>query len=433
MEIFLRYSFLNNGLSSKQFFSLNVNRRITYAIFDKTYQTLTDAAASCGRIDILQWAVDNGVTILKTACFKAALGGHLDTLQWLKTLKYPWKETEAISAHAIRGGHLNIVQWLYNNECDFADNCCDYAEMGGSLETLQWLHKKGFGWSGKAFSHAAKKGYLDILQWLLLENSNDYTIFLYSNAAAKGHFEILKWAKKHGIQDSCTAEDIAFWAASIGNLEMLQWVLENFPSTPENLMAHASSVEMLEWLKSAGYQPHSALGRAAGRGNIDVLRWLLENNGMEDYDDMQYACAYAARNGKLEALKWLREKGCPWSASTIEYASNNLHSDVAKWTIENGCPIDSTTCDIVASSGDLETFKYLLERGFTLTEDFDYEEIGKCKDLELFKLVMQQKTGQKWSQWIQYNAPHYEILEWAYKQGCCLDDDTQKWEYELWE
>ena len=416
---------MDNQVSS--FFLLIVNIRITHAIFDKTYQTLTDAAASCGRIDILQWAVDNGVTIIKTACCAAALGGHLETLQWLKALEYPWKETEAISAYAIKGGHLKIVKWLYREDCDFPENCCDFAALGGSLEALKWLHKNGFGWSEQAISYAARRGHLDILQWLLLENVHPFSFHLYSTAAANGHFEILKWAKKHGIHDSCINDDIVIAAASSGNREILQWALGKFSCKPEKLMMYANSVEMLEWLKSAGYKPGSALITAAGRGNIPALQWLVKNNAnLEDY-----ACARAAGSGNLEALKWLREKGCPWSSSTIEYASNGLHSDVAKWAIDNGCPIDSTTCDIAANSGDLETFKYLLDRGYTLSDEFDYEEIGKCKNLELFKLVVQQKIGFEWSQWIHYNAPHYEILEWAYKQGCCLDDDTKKWRFLL--
>ena len=366
------------------------------------------------------------MTILKTACCEAALGGHLETLQWLKSLQYPWKETEAIAALAIKGGHLDIVKWLYKNECQFPEDCCDYAAMGGSLETLKWLREKGFGWSGEAITHAAGRGHLHILQWLLLEDRNENRIhfFLYSSAAVKGHFEILKWAKSHGIQDNCTSEDIALASVFSGNLEMLQWILQEFPSKSEKLMMYATTVEMLEWLKSAGYQ---AKNTAAWRGNIPALQWLIKNNAIRAI----YACSEVAASGKLEALKLLRENDYPWFSSTIECASSGLHSDVAKWAIDNGCPINSRTCDTVASSGDLETLKYLLERGYTFSRDFDYEEIGKCKNLELFKLVMQQKPGHKWSQWIHENAPHYEILEWSYKQGCYLDDGTHMWRLKL--
>ena len=47
---------------------------------------------------------------------------------------------------------------------------------------------------------------------------------------------------------------------------------------------------------------------------------------------------YAAENGHLEVLKWLRENGCPWNEWTCKNAAGNGHLEILKWARENGCP-----------------------------------------------------------------------------------------------
>ena len=37
-------------------------------------------------------------------------------------------------------------------------------------------------------------------------------------------------------------------------------------------------------------------------------------------------------------LKWLREHGCPWDASTCDVARNFKHPEVLQWALDNGCP-----------------------------------------------------------------------------------------------
>ena len=50
------------------------------------------------------------------------------------------------------------------------------------------------------------------------------------------------------------------------------------------------------------------------------------------------ACAYAARGGHLEMVKFLHEKGCPWDADTTKGAAGGGHLDMLKFLHEKGCP-----------------------------------------------------------------------------------------------
>ena len=49
----------------------------------------------------------------------------------------------------------------------------------------------------------------------------------------------------------------------------------------------------------------------------------------------EWPCAYAARGGHLETLKWLRENGCPWHKWTCACAAETGHLEVLKWAREN--------------------------------------------------------------------------------------------------
>jgi hypothetical protein len=75
------------------------------------------------------------------------------------------------------------------------------------------------------------------------------------------------------------------------------------------------------------------------------------------------ACAYAAREGHLELLKWARENGCDWDSRTCANAAEGGHLELLKWARENGCPWDWRTCADAAREGHLELLKWAHENG----------------------------------------------------------------------
>jgi hypothetical protein len=51
-----------------------------------------------------------------------------------------------------------------------------------------------------------------------------------------------------------------------------------------------------------------------------------------------WTCAYAARKGHLEVLKWAKENGADWDVWTCRNATSRGHLEVLKWAKENGAP-----------------------------------------------------------------------------------------------
>ena len=54
--------------------------------------------------------------------------------------------------------------------------------------------------------------------------------------------------------------------------------------------------------------------------------------------------SWAAYDGNLELLKWLRAKGCPWNEKTCECAAMQGQYRCLVYAHKNGCPCGQKTC-----------------------------------------------------------------------------------------
>ena len=78
---------------------------------------------------------------------------------------------------------------------------------------------------------------------------------------------------------------------------------------------------------------------------------------------MEEICAYAAKNGDLEMLKYAHENGCIWDEWVCAIAALGGYLQVLKYAHENGCKWDKDTCMSAALNGHLEILKYARENG----------------------------------------------------------------------
>lgn len=72
----------------------------------------------------------------------------------------------------------------------------------------------------------------------------------------------------------------------------------------------------------------------AGQGSIEGLKWYSE---IEEDVFPPDTLAFAVLGDHKEAIKWLREHGCPWgrAMSLAKFYSDN---DLVEWLKEEGCP-----------------------------------------------------------------------------------------------
>ena len=107
-------------------------------------------------------------------CSRAAKGGHLETLKWLRAQDPPFGWSEYTCSSAAKGGHLETLKWLRAEDppCSWEWHTCSSAAKGGHLETLKWLRSQNppCPYGPDTYSLAHGNGHLHILDWLEQDN-----------------------------------------------------------------------------------------------------------------------------------------------------------------------------------------------------------------------------------------------------------------------
>ena len=119
-------------------------------------------AANLGRLRILQWLADHGVTLGWMDL--AAAGGHVDIMKWLAERGVP--ATRKGYVEAIENGHLNVVQYFID-EFDLSPTVddADWAATYGRLDILNYFEKLGVRPSQQAAEDAPYRGNRDLVAW----------------------------------------------------------------------------------------------------------------------------------------------------------------------------------------------------------------------------------------------------------------------------
>jgi len=169
-------------------------------VFQNSSTTILPIAAYCsknGYLSILKWIQKRSpeMVLKRGNCAKAAEGGQLEVLQWLRSNGAPW--AQYICCYAAYGGHLEVIQWCRANGAPWDPYTCFYAAGEGHLEVVQWCRANGAPWDENTCASAALGGHLEVLKWARANDApwNENTC---SNAAWGGHLEVLKWCRAKG-------------------------------------------------------------------------------------------------------------------------------------------------------------------------------------------------------------------------------------------
>ena len=130
----------------------------------------TKYAIENGRLDILEWCIQNGCTLYPLASYNAAMYGHINILEYIKKndLTYNWNDVELCN-HAAKNGKISTLIWLreQNPPCPWNEKTCVIAAINGQLETLKWLRKQEppCPWNNWIYFEAQRYGHNDIVKW----------------------------------------------------------------------------------------------------------------------------------------------------------------------------------------------------------------------------------------------------------------------------
>ncbi len=152
-----------------------------------------------GKLDLLKFAVNNGLLLNTYTCAIAAYYGHLDILKFAHNPADRWDKNN-ICGYAAENNQLEIIKWAIENGCAWDGSTCVTAAMFGHIDILKWLRANGCEWNKSTVLYAAKNGHLNILKWAV-ENGCEWDSDACYYAKRNGQLEVVKWALENGYTE----------------------------------------------------------------------------------------------------------------------------------------------------------------------------------------------------------------------------------------
>merc|ERR1711934_1224312 len=121
------------------------------------HSKIFQSAALGGQLETLQWlSSQEGFKLDEDIFAQACEGGHWESIKWLRSEGCPWDESTC--SNAAGSGHLEILKWLRSQDppCPCNEQACEIAAQGGHLEVLKFLRSEGCPWDGCTWKYAAE-------------------------------------------------------------------------------------------------------------------------------------------------------------------------------------------------------------------------------------------------------------------------------------
>eukprot|EP00953_Heterococcus_sp_UTEX-ZZ885_P009814 5748-Heterococcus_DN1.PRE.4 len=130
-----------------------------------------------------------------------------------------------------------------------------------------------------------------------------------------------------------------------------------------------ADIETLVELHEQHHMQYTAdVGRGAAQsGSVSKLQWLLDEQDCPQSDDLD---CYAVRAPTLDVLKWLRQRGCKFTAKTCaEAAMAPNAASMLQYLHSEGAPSGASTMVQAITYHELPLLQWLYERGCPLSEE----------------------------------------------------------------
>jgi hypothetical protein len=189
------------------------------------------------------------------------------------------------------------------------------------------------------------------------------------------------------IKRSSRAGDLKkkFKVSEMSSISTLEFAWENKSLWPSwwdetyfcSRVAETNKLELLKWAREEKKCEWDGwtINRAARQGNLEMVKYCAANQCPIN----ELACAYAAENGRLEVLKYLREKvKAPWDFRTAAFAAYDGHLHILEYLVERKYDkFEAFACERAAGNGHLDCLKYLRE---TAKAPWDSEAVRKAHE-----------------------------------------------------
>lgn len=284
----------------------------------------------------------------KEAVIRAASKDDLEVFLWFVDKGVPYDDCDVAAAGS---GGLRILRWYHCNKKKVSPRACIEATLKGHISTLEWLSQYYLG-DLSLTSFAIKGNQVETLKWLLDRNFYCSSSLVVEEAVVYNRIEIVEWL----ITDGFTCDPTT---TSLASFEMLKKLRElQCPWDGEVLInaALSKNKEMLVWAIENGCEwGEYTINGIACKGDVEAAVIALDHGCLLDC----VASSFAAEEGHFEMLKWLHEKGAPFTEDTFSCASYHGNLEILEWLKKINCPMDSTVYSCAIKEGNIHTLDWL--------------------------------------------------------------------------
>ena len=126
------------------------------------------------------------------------------------------------------------------------------------------------------------------------------------------------------------------------------------------------NLNALKYMRSKGCEwDKNSLINVIQNGHFHVVEYCLANDcPMETSDVCQFAIDYKDHEQALRMLKLLRNFSVPWNIETCNRAASAGNLTALKWAVSEGCSLNLSMCAYnAAESGNIEILEWIKSRG----------------------------------------------------------------------
>ncbi len=402
---------------------------------------------------LLEWGWKHApLRVRRKFCKIAAARGDLQSLQWLRTERdAPWDED--VCAAAALGGHLDVLQWARKSGASWNAKVLQNAAKGGHFAAFRWARRERAPWDGKVLRAAAKHGRFEIFRWCFRHRAPtmDPMERFASYFAAAGCLEAVRWLSEGELIDNTREMFIELLgsAAAGGHLQILRWLLDtNLVVLDEVAVervhgdaAMNGRLAVLQWMQRHGYPlTQYVCEKAALGGHLECLCWAVaQARAMGLFEaaalspDVQ---VYAARSGNLPLLRWVRAQGAPWTSLVYSAAVDSGDTELLQWLLDHQLPQaydydyslrfealeaaqNENTCVEAARNGKLSILEWAVAHGAIITTRRVGALAAKGGHLDIIKWLHARNAPLAWDIVVEYAAAegHLSVVRWAVANG----------------
>ena len=320
-----------------------------------TIKIIALAGARLGETTLLELIIGKGEEIKSTLgpeiCAAAAGAGKLNVLQWARENGCPWDQETLVSA--IRGNHFTVAKWAVDNGVPYK-----WSELYNhfySVKDRTWIEinvpkTASIRPADKSTAMEISESHTATAPPLLGPGILDLPIdvlriiIVELPEAEQAIIKEVSRRLRTGVhRDRKITQATVLAAAKHGNTQLIELLLSKVKKGEREKMerlvcdaaARAGKLEVLQWARENHFHwiKQSVTENAAQGGHLEVLKWLKDKNILQGEIGK-----YAALGGHLHVLEWLKTVIGRYTlrVNDILGALQNGHLAVVNWAVDNG-------------------------------------------------------------------------------------------------